>query len=65
MTDHKPPQQHLPPGPQTLINFSGSGIRNSAQFAVASGPVTVHYSYDCSAADHAATARLGGCADGR
>ena len=40
-----PPAPHVP---QTLINFSGSGIRNSAPFTVGSGPVTVHYSYDCS-----------------
>jgi hypothetical protein len=59
------PQQHLPPGPRRLINFSGSRIRNSAPFTVDSGPVTVQYSYDCSAAGHASTARLGGRADGR
>ena len=31
-----------------LINFSGSGIRNSAPFIVNSSAVTARYSYDCS-----------------
>jgi hypothetical protein len=35
--------------PKVLIRFSGSGIRNSGPFTVASSTVKVRYSYDCSA----------------
>jgi hypothetical protein len=33
--------------PKVLIRFAGSGIENSAPFNVGSGPLTVHYSFNC------------------
>jgi hypothetical protein len=33
--------------PHVLIRFAGSGIKNSAPFNVGSGPLTVHYSFNC------------------
>ena len=36
------------PSSGVLFTFSGSGIRNSASFAVNSSAVTARYSYDCS-----------------
>lgn len=41
-------QKATPKKPKTLINFSGSGIRNSPPFQVDDGPVTINYAYDCS-----------------
>jgi hypothetical protein len=38
----------LPVPPQVLLNFSGSGIENSAPFLVNSSQVTVTYNFNCS-----------------